>query len=113
MRIDNMRLDEAKEILKKNGYRVEPPKYWVVTFGSEDEANEEEHNFANEGGWDSVVNVEKVGNKLYIEYNKNIVDVIDEWFGDKAKVVTGTELADVGDLGYIGECARTIMDEIR
>ena len=106
-----MLLNEAKQILEKQGYRVEPPKYWVVTFGSEDEANEEEYNFANEGGWDSVVNVERVGNKLYIEYNKNIVDVIDEWFGDKAEIITGTELADVGDLGYIGE-SKTLTEAI-
>lgn len=63
-------------------------KMWVITFGSEDEANEQYYLFANEGGWDSVFEITQKDNKIYVIDSTHAAKIINEWFGDKAELVT-------------------------
>ena len=60
---------------------------WQITFGSEDEANEEYYLFANEGGWDSVFEITQKDNKIYVMDSKQASKIVNEWFGDKAELV--------------------------
>lgn len=60
---------------------------WEITFDSEDEANEEYYLFANEGGWDSVFEMTIKDNKIYVIDSKQASKIVNEWFGDKAKLV--------------------------
>ena len=62
-------------------------KIWVITFGSEDEANEEYYLFANEGGWDSVFEMTQKDNKIYVMDSKQASKIVNEWYGDKAELV--------------------------
>lgn len=62
-------------------------KIWEITFGSEDEANEEYYLFANEGGWDSVFEMTQKDNKIYVMDSKQASKIVNEWFGDKAELV--------------------------
>ena len=59
----------------------------VITFDSEDTANEEEYLFANDGGWASQFNIGREGNKIYVEYNKLSDKVTKEWYKDKVELV--------------------------
>lgn len=61
---------------------------WQITFGSEDEANEEYYLFANEGGWDSVFEITQKDNKIYVIDTTHADKIVNEWFGDKAELVT-------------------------
>lgn len=62
-------------------------KIWVITFDSEDEANEQYYLFANEGGWDSVFEITQKDNKIYVMDSINAAKIVNEWFGDKAELV--------------------------
>ena len=63
-------------------------KIWQITFGSEDEANEEYYLFANDGGWDSVFEMTQKDNKIYVMDSKQASKIVNEWFGDKAELVS-------------------------
>lgn len=58
----------------------------VITFENEEIANEEEYQFANEGGWDSQFDIGRKDNKIYVEYTDLSEKVTKEWYGDKVQV---------------------------
>lgn len=58
----------------------------VITFEDEETANEEEYQFANEGGWDSQFDIGRKDNKIYVEYTDLSEKVTKEWYGDKVQV---------------------------
>lgn len=58
----------------------------VITFENEETANEEEYQFANEGGWDSQFDIGRKDNKIYVEYTDLSEKVTKEWYGDKVQL---------------------------
>ena len=62
-------------------------KLWAITFNSDTEANEEYYYFADDGGWDSVLDMRLKGNTIYVVDSKQAQKVVNEWFGDKAELI--------------------------
>lgn len=111
-----MTLNEAKEYLNENNYELidegfTPPKVWVITFGSEEEAAEEEYLFSKEGGWDSVFDVTLNGKCIYIPDSEKASKIVPEWFGDKAELLAGAELSDT-EYGFTNVDESTLNEEI-
>lgn len=82
--------------------KYEPAKVYIVEFETEDDARENEFEMRDNCG--SMVDTAILGTKLYLlPTEKGGETIINDWYGDKVKVLVGAEATDVIDSTFMDE----------